>query len=160
MPKLLRCMMSALLLFLFSSLPALAADHAAAQAAKEKCPVCGMFVSKYPDWVATIQFNDGTHAVFDGPKDLFTYYLNLRKYNPGKSQGNITAIRVRDYYSLAVIDGRTACYVVGSDVYGPMGKELVPFSKLTDARGFMNDHRGKRVVRLDEITPTILKSLE
>jgi nitrous oxide reductase accessory protein NosL len=119
-----------------------------------------MFVSKYPNWSGTIEFNDGTHAAFDGPKDLFTYYLNLGKYNPGKSVKAITAIRVKDYYSLAVIDGRTAFYVVGSDVYGPMGKELVPFAKLTDARGFMNDHRGKRVVRLNEITPTVLKSLE
>jgi len=154
-------MISVLLLLLFTSLPSLAADHAApAQAAKEKCPVCGMFVSKYPDWAGTIQFNDGSHAAFDGPKDLFTYYLDLRKYNPGKSRSAITAIRVKDYYSLSIIDGRSAYYVIGSDVYGPMGRELVPFAKLTDARGFMNDHRGKRVVRIDEITQAILKSLE
>ncbi|GFE61166.1 nitrous oxide reductase accessory protein NosL [Geobacter sp. AOG2] len=160
MLKQLRCLIPALLLVLFVSLPSLPTGPALAPAAQEKCPVCGMFVSKYPDWVATIQFNDGTHATFDGPKDLFTYYLNLKKYNPGKSQSAVTAIRVKDYYSLTVIDGRTAYYVVGSDVYGPMGKELVPFSKLTDARGFMNDHQGKRVVRLNEITPAILKSLE
>lgn len=142
---------------LWQSAPAWSAP---ALSGKEKCPVCGMFVSKYPDWTATIQFNDGTHAAFDGPKDLFIYYLNLKKYNPGKSQNTITAIRVKDYYSLTMIDGRSAYYVIGSDVYGPMGKELVPFAKLTDARGFMNDHRGKRVVRLNEITQTILKSLE
>lgn len=161
MSKLLHRMIPVLLLFLLTSLPSLAADHGTpVQATKEKCPVCGMFVSKYPAWVATIQFNDGTHAAFDGPKDLFTYYLNLKKYNPGKSQGAITAIRVKDYYSIKEVDGRTAFYVIGSDVYGPMGKELVPFAKLNDARSFMNDHRGKRVVRLDEITPAILKSLE
>ena len=26
---------------------------------KDKCPVCGMFVFKYPDWVAQIHFTDG-----------------------------------------------------------------------------------------------------
>jgi nitrous oxide reductase accessory protein NosL len=160
MPKLLRYLTPAVLLALFISWQTVSAWSAAVPSEKEKCPVCGMFVSKYPNWAGTIEFNDGTHAVFDGPKDLFTYYLNLKKYNPGKSVNAITAIRVKDYYSLAVIDGRTAYYVVGSDVYGPMGKELVPFSKLTDARGFMNDHQGKRVVRLNEITPAILASLE
>ena len=160
MPKLLRYLTPAMLLALFITWQTVSAGSAPAPSEKEKCPVCGMFVSKYPNWSGTIEFNDGTHAAFDGPKDLFTYYLNLGKYNPGKSVKAITAIRVKDYYSLAVIDGRTAFYVVGSDVYGPMGKELVPFAKLTDARGFMNDHRGKSVVRLNEITPTVLKSLE
>ena len=160
MPKLLRYLTPAVLLALFICLQTVSAMSAPVPSEKEKCPVCGMFVSKYPNWSGTIEFNDGTHAAFDGPKDLFTYYLNLGKYNPGKSVKAITAIRVKDYYSLAVIDGRTAYYVVGSDVYGPMGKELVPFAKLTDARSFMNDHRGKRVVRLNEITPSVLKSLE
>lgn len=149
-----------LLLFLIAVLPAFSAGQAPALSAKEKCPVCGMFVSKYPGWVAIMQFNDGTHVAFDGPKDLFTYYLNLKKYNPGKPQSAIAAILVKDYYSLATIDGRPAYYVIGSDVYGPMGKELVPFAKLADARGFMVDHRGTRVVRLNEITPAILKTLE
>ncbi len=25
----------------------------------DKCPVCGMFVSKYPDWVAQVVYRDG-----------------------------------------------------------------------------------------------------
>ena len=28
-----------------------------------KCPVCGMFVVKYPDWTATARFKDGTKKV-------------------------------------------------------------------------------------------------
>ena len=27
-----------------------------------KCPVCGMFVAKYPDWTSTIRFKDGTNS--------------------------------------------------------------------------------------------------
>ena len=53
---------------------------------KEKCPVCGMFVYKYPDWVGEIIFNDGSTAFFDGAKDLFKYYFDLKKYNPGKTR--------------------------------------------------------------------------
>ena len=42
---------------------------------KDKCPVCGMFVAKYPGFLAQIQFRDGSIAFFDGPKDFFKYYF-------------------------------------------------------------------------------------
>jgi hypothetical protein len=35
---------------------------------KDKCPVCGMFVAKYPDWVAALVFSDGSTVFFDGVK--------------------------------------------------------------------------------------------
>jgi nitrous oxide reductase accessory protein NosL len=67
---------------------------------------------------------------------------------------------VKDYYSLEVIDGRTAFYVEGSDVYGPMGRELVPFGREKDARQFMKDHKGKSLFRFGEITTEILAGLQ
>lgn len=131
-----------------------------APAAKDKCPVCGMFVSKYPAWLGAVSFKNAPPAYFDGPKDLFTYLLNLKKYAPARTQTMITAIQVKDYYSLKPIDGRAAFYVIGSDVYGPMGKELVSFEKQPDAQAFLRDHKGKSVLRFNEITPVLLKSLE
>ena len=44
---------------------------------REKCPVCGMFVARYPDWVAGIRFQDGSRALFDGAKDLFKLLLRV-----------------------------------------------------------------------------------
>jgi copper chaperone NosL len=128
--------------------------------AQAKCPVCGMFVGKYPDWTGSVMFKDGTTVYFDGPKDLFSYCLNMKKYSPARSRADIAALYVKDYYSLTAIDGRTSLYVVGSDVTGPMGKELIPFEKKSDADGFLKDHKGKRVLRFGEITPEIVKALE
>jgi nitrous oxide reductase accessory protein NosL len=128
--------------------------------AKDKCPVCGMFVSKYPDWVGSITFKDSSTVFFDGAKDLFTYYLNMPKYAPARNQASITAITVNDYYTLKPADAKLAHYVLGSDVYGPMGKELVPFGKLADAYAFQKDHKGKMVLRFTDVTPRVLKSLE
>jgi copper chaperone NosL len=128
--------------------------------AKDKCPVCGMFVSKYPDWVATVTFKDSTTLFFDGARDFFTYYHNMQKYTPGRNQASISAITVNDYYTLKPVDARQAHFVIGSDVYGPMGKELVPFGKLTDAYAFLKDHKGKMVLRFSDVTPRVLKSLE
>jgi nitrous oxide reductase accessory protein NosL len=127
---------------------------------KDKCPVCGMFVSKYPDWVATVTFNNSTSLFFDGSKDFFTYYLNTQKYTPGRSQAAITQITVNDYYTLKPVDARQAYFVFGSDVYGPMGKELVPFGKLADAQAFHMDHKGKKILRFSDVTPAVLKSME
>src|SRR5512139_1628637 len=94
---------------------------------KDKCPVCGMFVAKYPDFLAEIIFKDGSTFFFDGTKDMFKYYFNLKKYNPSKKLEDIDSIYVTDYYNLILIDGFKAYYVVGSDVYGPMGRELISF---------------------------------
>jgi nitrous oxide reductase accessory protein NosL len=128
--------------------------------AKAKCPVCGMFVAKYPEWVASLTLRDSTSVYFDGPKDLFKYYLNPGKYGPAKKQTDIAGIFVKDYYSLSQIDGRKAFYVIGADVLGPMGKELVPFAGRDDADAFLKDHHGLKVLRFEEIAPSVMKGLE
>jgi len=127
---------------------------------KDKCAVCGMFVAKYPDWVSQIIFRDGSRAFFDGPKDMFKYYVNMKKYDPSKAAANVDAVYVKDYYSLSFIDARAAWFVMGSDVYGPMGNELVAFEKEAGAREFLRDHKGRKILRMKEITVGILKGLD
>lgn len=127
---------------------------------KDKCPVCGMFVYKYPDWLAEIIFKDGTVVFFDGAKDMMKYYFNLKKYSPGKSIRDIAAIYVNEYYEMKLIDARKAFFVTGSDVYGPMGHELLPLNTKEDASAFMIDHRGKKVLRFEEITPAVILKLD
>ncbi len=127
---------------------------------KDKCPVCGMFVAKYPDFVAVLTFKDGAHAFFDGVKDMMRYYFNLQKYNPLKKREDIARIHVTDYYSLSLIDGFKAYYVSGSDIYGPMGREFIPFQKEEDAREFLKDHKGKAVLRFQDINNDVMKGLD
>ena len=127
---------------------------------KDKCPVCGMFVAKYPDFLAEILFKDGSSAFFDGTKDMFKYYLNLKKYQPSKNISDIDSIYVTNYYDLTLADGLSAYYVLGSDIYGPMGRELIPFEKETDAKEFMKDHQGKSTLRFKEITYETVKGLD
>jgi len=126
----------------------------------DKCPVCGMFVAKYQAFMAQIIFTDGSYALFDGAKDMFKYFLNLPKYNAAKNPSDIAFIYVTDYYSMSPVDGRTAWYVIGSDVYGPMGQEPIPFALETYAREFMKDHAGKEVLPFAAITPELIKGLD
>ena len=119
-----------------------------------------MFVAKYPDFVDQIVFKDGTHAFFDGVKDMMKYYFDLPKYNPGKTKADIAAILVTDYYNLKLINGLQAFYVIGSDVFGPMGKELMPFKDESAAKEFKVDHKGTSILAFKDITPELIKTLD
>jgi nitrous oxide reductase accessory protein NosL len=67
---------------------------------------------------------------------------------------------VTDYYSLNLIDGLRAYYVLGSNVYGPMGHELIPFAKESDAKEFMKDHQGKSIVTFQDVKYEMVKALD
>ncbi|MDO9041570.1 MAG: nitrous oxide reductase accessory protein NosL [Desulfocapsaceae bacterium] len=149
-----------IVLLLMVSLPMTGKAAPVTAAKADKCPVCGMFVAKYPDFLAQVIFADGSHVLFDGAKDMFKYYLNIKKYQAAKDLSDIAFIYVMDYYSMTPIDGRKAWYVIGSDVFGPMGRELMPFVQKADAAEFMKDHFGKKLIRFDEVTPDLIKGLD
>jgi copper chaperone NosL len=123
--------------------------------ATDKCAVCGMFVAKYPGWIAEVIYKDGSVAFFDGPKDLVTYYFNIKNYTPQKSREEIAAMYVTAYYTGAFINAATALYVTGSDVMGPMGREFIPFSDDAEAREFKRDHKGEKIVAFKQLTPRL-----
>ncbi len=123
-----------------------------------RCPVCGMFVAKYPQWLAQINMSDGRAEFFDGVKDMLAYYFSPEQY--GAAAGDtVEEVFVKDYYSQHWIDGQKAFYAFGSDVYGPMGHELIPFSGQAAAENFQKDHHGKKIYSFAEITPDIIESL-
>ncbi|MCK4441479.1 MAG: nitrous oxide reductase accessory protein NosL [Sulfurovaceae bacterium] len=127
----------------------------------DRCPVCGMFVYKYPRWVAQIVYIDNKKFSFDGVKDLMKFYLNINKYDTNDIllKYNIAKILVTDYYSQKVIDGTKAYFVIGSDVTGPMGNEFIPFAQESDAKTFMSDHNGKAIVTFDKISENIIDNM-
>jgi len=127
---------------------------------KDLCPVCGMLVAKYPNWVAVVQWKDGHAHFFDGAKDMFKFLHDLPKFAPGHRKEDIAAIHVTDFYNLQRIDARQAFYVTGSDVLGPMGHELVPLAGKLDADDFMKDHKGKRLLSFEQVTPDIPAALD
>lgn len=126
----------------------------------DRCPVCGMFVYKYPKWVAQIVFKDGASYFYDGAKDMFKHYFEVAKYTPGKLASDITHIYVTDYYEVQLIEAKTAYYVLGSNILGPMGHELLPFKDQESAQEFLEDHRGESIVRFSQITLPLVMSLD
>ena len=127
---------------------------------KDTCPVCGMFVAKYPDWIATVRYKDAHAHHFDGAKDLFKYLLDLPRWAPNHQLDQIESIGVTDYYSVQRIEAHKAFYVIGSDVLGPMGHELIPLETEDDAKEFLADHKGLSIVRFGEVTLPLLEALD
>lgn len=141
--------------------PTLAADHALPKpGAKDLCPVCGMLVSKYPNWTAIVTYKDGHAHFFDGAKDMFKYLADIQKYAPGHKLEDISGMWVTEFYGLTRIDARKAVYVIGSDVLGPMGHELVPLESQGDAADFLKEHKGKRTLAFEQVTAAITSRLD
>lgn len=124
--------------------------------AKDLCPVCGMLVSKYPNWVAVALYKDGHAHYFDGAKDMFKYLQEYAKYAPGHRREDLAGLYVTEFYGLAKVDARKAFYVMGSDVLGPMGHELVPLETRADAEEFLKDHKGRKIYTFDQVTVEIV----
>lgn len=124
----------------------------------ERCPVCGMFVAKYEDWIVQARLADGSVLYFDGMKDLMVFYFNPEQYGKFTRQ-DIREIWVKDYYTLQWLDGFQAFYVIGSDVYGPMGMEFIAFDTREAAYNFLKDHKGTMVLPFEKITEEQVQAL-
>lgn len=126
----------------------------------DACPVCGMLVSKYPNWVAVVAYQDGHAHFFDGAKDFFKFLAAPQKYDSAHRHDKVSALWVTEFYGLSRIDARKAFYVIGSDVLGPMGHELVPLESEADANEFLKEHQGQRVVTFEQVTPALIARLD
>ena len=147
---------------LIIAVPAWSAAAGPAELKKDdRCAVCGMFVAKYRPWIAQIIFSDNSYAAFDGPKDMFKYYLQMNKYAPARKPSDIAAVYVTEYYSAKLMDAKKMFYVIGSNVLGPMGDELIPVASEAQAKEFLKDHKGKGILKFPEITMDhLLRSYE
>lgn len=150
----------ALLALVMSSSTALGVEKAAGKAIDKdtRCAVCGMFVSKYQNWIASSTMSDGKSEYFDGVKDMMAFYFDPQKYG-AKAGSSVIDMSVIDYYTLTPIDAKKAFYVIGSDVAGPMGPEFIPFATKAAADSFRKDHHGKEVLTFQGITPEMVESM-
>ena len=131
----------------------------------QKCPVCGMVVGGKDGQGVTVSFKDGHvvgfHGVaaavfrdgkvvgFEGARCLFIYNSVPQKYDANVA--DIADQYVTDFVTKKMIALTKAFLVLGSDVKGPMGYDLVPFSSKQEAEKFASEHDGKWIVQLHEV---------
>lgn len=130
-----------------------------------RCPVCGMFPARAPEWAAQLIFDNGDAQFFDSPLSLFMYLQDVARYSPGRSAGHVVARYVTDAAPPLDaghprwIDARSAYYVHGSTAVGPMRAGNLPaFSSRQAAQDFAA-RRGGRVLDFGAIDEKLITQL-
>ena len=124
-----------------SGLPVHAARPIPADA---RCPVCGMYPARSPDWAAQVIFDNGDAHFFDSPLSLFMYLQDVARYSPGRSAAQIVASYVNDVPHRRWTDAASAWYVHGSSARGPMRAGNLPaFADRADAERFAAQRGGQ-----------------
>ncbi len=118
---------------------------------EERCKNCGMKIDRTSPWLAELLAVDGTVIPFDTPRCALTCWRN------GKTEA--TELRAQDYYDRKWRTSKELKFVLGGDVLGPMGPDLVPVD-LARAGKFVQDHGADRALALEEITLDVLNSIK
>lgn len=124
---------------------------------KDRCPVCGMFPAKYPQWSAGFVLRNGARYFHCSPKCMLHNLHNIPKYQPGESRKNLAGIWVTEYYTTRRMDAHEVWFVAGTDLSGPMGLDLIPIKGREAAENLRRDYHGESILALDEITADIVE---
>jgi hypothetical protein len=113
-----------------------------------RCAHCGMHVD--PAGAFTAGATESGHAIaFDSNKCLLRYRID---------HASISGAWVTDYYGRTHVALESAFFVIGSDVNGPMGPDLVAHGERANAERFLRDHHGTALHPFSEITAEIVRS--
>jgi hypothetical protein len=117
----------------------------------DRCSNCGMKIDPKSPWRALLVTAEGSEKAFDTPR------CALAAWRRGKVPA--VKIRVQEFYDRTWLDGDAVRFVVGSDVPGPMGPDLVPVDA-TRAEKFLKDHEGQRALALGDITAELIEQVQ
>ncbi len=124
-----------------------------------RCPVCGMFPARSPQWAAQLIFENGDTQFFDSPLSMFAFLQNVGRYAAGRERAQVARLYVTNAKSGEWLNAQAAVYVDGSNALGPMRAGNLPaFATTEDAQRFA-DHRGGVLLNFDEVTPQMLDRL-
>jgi copper chaperone NosL len=117
----------------------------------EHCAHCGMTIADGSGFTAGATASTGAAVWFDAPKCLFRWL--------GQPAGSgATGAWVTEYFTRARTPVDDALYVLGSDIDGPMGRDVVPVAPRDRAEHFASSHGG-RVLSRSEVTPDVIEGL-
>ncbi|WP_448518719.1 nitrous oxide reductase accessory protein NosL [Rhodoflexus sp.] len=116
-----------------------------------RCVQCGMPTEEFQAWRGKITGQSAT-KYYCSPRCLF---INSQAQGLAATD----SVFVTDYYDQEYIDGRKAFYVIGSDVIGPMGHDLIPLATRQAADDFIVEHKGKQILTFDEVNAETIKQL-
>lgn len=140
--------------------------------AEARCPVCGMFPARQPRWAVQLIYADGQAHFLDSPLSLFHYLQRVERYAPGRHRSELAAIYVSNHAHGTEgaepgagerwLPARSAVYVHGSDLLGPMrGGNLPALASVEAAQRLCARHGGQPLsfAALEQALPQALQAL-
>lgn len=125
----------------------------------DRCAVCGMFPSKHPKWCAGFIFRDGSRCFHCCPKCMLHNLHHVSKYQPGQKRENIASVWVTEYYSTKQVNAKDVLFVVGTDLKGPMGLDLIPVKGEEAANNLMRDYHGNKILPLNQVSDELVNKV-
>jgi copper chaperone NosL len=118
---------------------------------EKRCKQCGMRIDPASPWTAELLADDGAVTTFDTPRCAF------QSWRRGSTPA--TSLRAQEYYDRRWARAEELRFVVGGDVLGPMGPDLVPVDPRR-AMKFVQDHGADRAYAAVEITLSVLDAIK
>jgi len=81
---------------------------------------------------------------------------HVSKYQPGEARETVRQVWVTEYYTTKQMDARDVFFVVGTNLMGPMGLDLIPVQGKPAAENLKRDYTGELILTIDQITPEIV----
>jgi nitrous oxide reductase accessory protein NosL len=143
------------------------------------CDVCGMVIPNHPGPSAEIFYpgerpaGHANPARFDSTWEAYGFHFDRRDEGWEAAAFYVTDYSAVDYRTFteggdtlisthpeadAFVAAADVTYVVGSDVKGAMGRDLIAFSDRADAESFRDEHGGELLAHGD-VTPATVASL-
>jgi copper chaperone NosL len=140
------------------ALHALSPEGGMMRSESDRCPVCAMFPARRPNAAAAMTMKKGETFYFCGNGCLLRSWLRPTIYL-GRKRSAIDRLVVHDYFSGRPIDARSATWIAGSDVVGPMGPAIVALGDANQLNAFKKRHGGKIVFTFDQLDDALWKKI-
>lgn len=141
------------ILFLLAVSGATAASAKEVPVAIEKtdtCVYCGMPIRDLR-FACEVIYRDGRVIKTDEIGEMFANLPELA------NDPKVAAVFVHDYYTGEWIDGKKAYYVLGGEVFTPMGYGIAAFKTIEGAEKFAREREGKEILSFVEMTEKELR---
>lgn len=127
-------------------------DEASAQraSASGRCALCGMRVSRGAAFASGAREASGGEVVFDSVKCMFRW---LGQHSDAREPWTT------EHLSRTERPARDLFYVMGTDIEGPMGADLVPVDTREHAEQIRTSHHGTQILAFGEVTSGVLDEL-
>lgn len=115
-----------------------------------RCALCGMRVTRGAAFSSGAVEASGNEVLFDSVKCMFRW---LGQHTDARDPW------VTEHLSRAERPARDVVYVMGTDIEGPMGADLVPVDTREHAEQIRTGHHGTQILAFAEVTSSVLDEL-